>query len=96
MDQQLAAEVLGALGRSEGAAFRTRMGFCLPDLLHVCYTERFCGTLADLRERLGYLAELGITYLHLMPFAASATRGERRWPHGAGLPRRRSPAGDDG
>ena len=34
---------------------------------YACYTERFCGTLAALPERLDYLAELGITYLHLMP-----------------------------
>lgn len=34
---------------------------------YVCYTERFCGTLAALPYRIDYLAELGITYLHLMP-----------------------------
>ncbi|MET0765029.1 MAG: alpha-amylase family protein [Blastococcus sp.] len=34
---------------------------------YVCYVDRFCGTLADLPDRLGYLQELGITYLHLMP-----------------------------
>lgn len=34
---------------------------------YVCYTDRFCGTLADLPEHIPYLAELGVTYLHLMP-----------------------------
>lgn len=34
---------------------------------YVCYTDRFCGTLSGLPERLDYLAELGVTYLHLMP-----------------------------
>ncbi|MDP9461002.1 MAG: alpha-amylase family glycosyl hydrolase, partial [Actinomycetota bacterium] len=34
---------------------------------YVCYVDRFCGTLGELPARLDYLAELGITYLHLMP-----------------------------
>jgi amylosucrase len=34
---------------------------------YVCYVDRFCGTLAELPGRLDYLAELGVTYLHLMP-----------------------------
>jgi amylosucrase len=34
---------------------------------YVCYVDRFCGTLAQLPGRLDYLAELGTTYLHLMP-----------------------------
>jgi amylosucrase len=34
---------------------------------YVCYVDRFCGTLADLPARLDHLAELGSTYLHLMP-----------------------------
>jgi amylosucrase len=34
---------------------------------YVCYVDRFCGTLADLPNRLDYLAELGVTFLHLMP-----------------------------
>jgi len=123
VQQQLAADVLTALGRSEGTAFLSRLDLRLPDLRaalesvygekmdvtglceravrcalaaaaerpeelqlldrrrevdpewfqrlpvqgYVCYTERFCGRLADLPERVDYLAELGITYLHLMP-----------------------------
>jgi amylosucrase len=34
---------------------------------YVAYVDRFCGTLAGLPARLDYLAELGVTYLHLMP-----------------------------
>ncbi|MGY1809002.1 amylosucrase [Blastococcus sp. SYSU D00669] len=34
---------------------------------YVCYVDRFCGTLAELPSRLDHLAELGTTYLHLMP-----------------------------
>jgi amylosucrase len=34
---------------------------------YVCYVDRFAGTLRDLPARLDYLAELGVTYLHLMP-----------------------------
>src|SRR4051795_11811208 len=45
-----------------------------PDWLHreqaigyVAYVDKFAGTLAGVRERLPYLRELGISYLHLMP-----------------------------
>src|SRR5215217_5511848 len=45
-----------------------------PDWLHreqtlsyVTYVDRFAGTLGGVRERLAYLRELGVTYLHLMP-----------------------------
>lgn len=34
---------------------------------YVTYVDRFAKTLAGLRERLDYLEELGVTYLHLMP-----------------------------
>src|SRR5207344_1640185 len=34
---------------------------------YVAYVDRFGGTLAGVRERLPYLRELGVTYLHLMP-----------------------------
>ena len=34
---------------------------------YVAYTDRFATSLAGVRERLDYLAELGVTYLHLMP-----------------------------
>ena len=34
---------------------------------YVCYADRFGGDLAGVAERLDYLGELGVTYLHLMP-----------------------------
>ena len=34
---------------------------------YVAYVDRFGGTLAGVRERIPYLRELGVTYLHLMP-----------------------------
>jgi amylosucrase len=34
---------------------------------YVCYVDRFCGSLDPLPDRLDHLAELGTTYLHLMP-----------------------------
>jgi amylosucrase len=38
---------------------------------YVCYADRFAGDLRGVTERLDYLDELGITYLHLMPLLAS-------------------------
>jgi amylosucrase len=34
---------------------------------YVCYADRFAGSLGGIRQHLDYLAELGVTYLHLMP-----------------------------
>jgi amylosucrase len=34
---------------------------------YVCYADRFAGSLRGVRRHLDYLAELGVTYLHLMP-----------------------------
>jgi amylosucrase len=34
---------------------------------YVTYVDRFAGTLRGVRERLPYLRELGVSYLHLMP-----------------------------
>jgi amylosucrase len=34
---------------------------------YVCYVDRFCTKIAELPRHLDYLAELGVTYLHLMP-----------------------------
>jgi amylosucrase len=34
---------------------------------YVCYADRFGGSLAGVARHLDYLAELGVTYLHLMP-----------------------------
>lgn len=42
--------------------------FLGPDQVgYVCYTDRFAGTLTGVRDRIGYLRELGVSYLHLMP-----------------------------
>ncbi len=38
---------------------------------YVCYADRFAGTLAGVRERLPYVRELGVNYLHLMPLLAA-------------------------
>jgi amylosucrase len=34
---------------------------------YVCYTDRFAGTLNGVGDKISYLKELGVTYLHLMP-----------------------------
>lgn len=34
---------------------------------YVCYADRFAGTLQGVAEKIPYLKELGVTYLHLMP-----------------------------
>ena len=34
---------------------------------YACYAERLAGDLVGVREAIGYLRELGVTYLHLMP-----------------------------
>ncbi|MFC5380295.1 alpha-amylase family protein [Aquipuribacter nitratireducens] len=34
---------------------------------YAAYTERFAGDLDGVRRRIGYLEELGVTYLHLLP-----------------------------
>ena len=57
---------------------------------YVCYADRFAGSLAGVREHLDYLAELGVTYLHLMPLLRPARRGQRRRLRGGRLRRRRS------
>lgn len=35
---------------------------------YACYVDRFAGTLRGVGERIDYLQELGVTYLHLLPF----------------------------
>jgi len=34
---------------------------------YVCYADRFAGSLRGVQQHLDYLAELGVSYLHLMP-----------------------------
>ena len=38
---------------------------------YVTYVDRFATTLSGVRERIPYLRELGVTYLHLMPLLAA-------------------------
>ena len=53
--------------------------FQKPDMIgYVCYTDRFAGDLAGLADRIPYLRELGVTYLHLMPLLKPRGRGQRR------------------
>ena len=40
---------------------------------YACYADRFAGTLAGVGEHAGYLEELGVHYLHLMPCSGPAT-----------------------
>ncbi len=43
--------------------------FLAPDRIgYSCYVDRFAGTLEGVSARIGYLQELGVTYLHLLPF----------------------------
>lgn len=37
---------------------------------YAAYTERFAGTLAGVADHIGYLTDLGVTHLHLMPLLA--------------------------
>ena len=37
---------------------------------YVCYADRFAGDLAGVIDHIGYLEELGVNYLHLMPLLA--------------------------
>ncbi len=38
---------------------------------YIAYADRFAGTLDGVRERLPYVRELGLSYLHLMPLLRS-------------------------
>ena len=42
--------------------------FQQPEMMgYAAYADRFAGTLAGVADRVGYLSELGVSYLHLMP-----------------------------
>ncbi len=46
--------------------------FQRPDMIgYVFYVDRFAGTLRGIEDHLGYLAELGVRYVHLMPVLRS-------------------------
>lgn len=73
-DRLTALAVTGYRDREEELRVLDERRLLRPDWLqepsmfgYACYTDRFAGRLADLPARLDYLAELGVTYLHLMP-----------------------------
>ena len=55
----------------------------------MAYVDLFAGSIAKLQERIPYLQELGITYLHLMPLYRTPGRRRRRRLRGEQLPRAR-------
>ena len=58
-------EALRALDRRRDAAADWFQG---PEQVgYTCYVDRFAGTLEGVRDKIPYLKELGVTYLHLMP-----------------------------
>lgn len=73
-DRLTAVAVQGHRDRDEDLRVLDERRLLRPDWLqqpgmfgYACYTDRFAGRLTDLPERLDYLGELGVTYLHLMP-----------------------------
>jgi amylosucrase len=67
----------GHAGRSAALRARDRdrvLGqdwFQRPDAVgYACYADRFAGTLDGVAQRVDYLRDLGVTYLHLMPLLA--------------------------
>ncbi|HEX6888504.1 MAG TPA: alpha-amylase family protein [Candidatus Nanopelagicales bacterium] len=72
-------ELIAAAHRARPAVLRQRDRgrllrqdwFQRPDAIgYACYADRFGGTLQGVAERVDYLRELGVTYLHLMPLLA--------------------------
>jgi len=66
--------VAGHLARRRSLRDRDRARLLQPDWFqdphtvgYAAYTERFGGTLRGVADRIGYLQDLGVTYLHLMP-----------------------------
>jgi amylosucrase len=77
-DALLDAIAAGAAGRDGELRVLDHEREITPDWLHreqavgyVAYVDRFAGTLRGVRERLPYLRELGVSYLHLMPLLAA-------------------------
>jgi amylosucrase len=79
-DERLEVEWEALLGAMEAAAAARPAGLRSLDasrdadwlqredaIGYVAYADRFAQTLTGVRERLGYLRELGVSYLHLMP-----------------------------
>lgn len=69
---QIARRTMRARPASLHALDRSRLDapdwFQRPDMVgYSCYLDRFAGTLAGLEDRLDYLADLKVRYLHLLP-----------------------------
>lgn len=69
-------DVMASIHRGRRASLRRRDRerilrpdwFQSPDALgYVAYADLFAGDLQGIRSRIGYLSDLGVTYLHLMP-----------------------------
>lgn len=57
-----------SLRRSDRRRGATPDWFQTPEQVGLmCYVDRFAGTLDGMRDKIPYLKELGVTYLHLMP-----------------------------
>ncbi len=56
------------------------------------YIDRFAGTIPGVVDRLEYLGELGVTYVHFMPCLGPRARRQRWGLFGDGLPRVSTPA----
>ncbi|MEO8765426.1 MAG: alpha-amylase family glycosyl hydrolase [Ginsengibacter sp.] len=58
--------------RDDAKKFQTDKWFLSNELAGMSlYVDRFCGTLANLEEKLGYFKNIGINLLHLMPIFES-------------------------
>jgi len=62
---------------------------------YMCYVDLFAGDLEGVREKIPYLKELGVTYLHLMPLL-EPREGRNDGGYAVRLPVGRSRPGDDG
>jgi amylosucrase len=78
LEQTLAAVARAALARDESLQLLDQQREADPFWFQsetmmgaVAYVDLFSGTLAGLHERIPYLKELGLTYLHLMPLFES-------------------------
>jgi hypothetical protein len=99
----LVAEALArrrpALRRLDVARILQPDWFAVPEQVgYVCYPDRFAGSLAGIADRVGYLRELGVGYLPLMPLleprpgpndGGYAVRDFRRVRSGCRTPTRR-------
>ena len=75
LPERIVDEILGCVARrrpalrelDEQRVLRPDWFLAPEQVGYVCYADRFAGTLAGVQDHIGYLKELGVTYLHLMP-----------------------------